>query len=254
MWRGLVIVALGLGSAAAYGQGVIADVLAGNLVKPEVGAWAWYDLNAPQGNGPERIRVGTARLAIVGEETVGARKGYWLEMEYVPTVGYKFVYKVLLTGPASDPANIHKVLRREGTEKAEEVPLSKDGGAAEADKANESSAGPPAAASKEPERTLLGEEDLATVGGKIHAQHFALKSDAEETEVWLNEEVRPMGVVKLKSADGDMVLRNHGVGGVDARSVMDEPAIKAGNGDTGVRVDVRVNKQPAGESPKKAKP
>jgi len=104
-------VALAFLCAAAQGQGVISDVFSGSLVNPKVGAWAWYDINGGRTADGGVIRLGAMRLAIVGEEKVRDKQGYWLEMEYVPSVGYPSVYKMLLTGPAKDPANVHKMFR-----------------------------------------------------------------------------------------------------------------------------------------------
>jgi hypothetical protein len=105
------LVALAFLCAAAEGQGVISDVFSGSLVNPKVGAWAWYDINGGLTADGGVIRLGAMRLAIVGEEKVRDKQGYWLEMEYVPSVGYPSVYKMLLTGPAKDPANVHKMFR-----------------------------------------------------------------------------------------------------------------------------------------------
>ena len=47
MRRLVAIVSLGVALVTAptvYAQGVLGDVLAGKLVKPEVGQWAWYNL------------------------------------------------------------------------------------------------------------------------------------------------------------------------------------------------------------------
>jgi hypothetical protein len=37
-----------------------------------------------------------------------------------------------------------------------------------------------------------------------------------------------MGIVKMVSADGELLLRNYGEGGEDARSVIDDPPLAGG--------------------------
>jgi hypothetical protein len=221
-------------SAAAYGQGVIGDVLMGKLVKPKAGVWAWYDLvDTTSGRGF------VVRLAIVGEEKVGVKDGYWLEVQIVPIVGYESVVKILVTGPAGDPANIHKMLRRDGAKKAEEVPIEKEAKGGAKDQP------------KEPERALVAEEDVQTLRGAVHAEHYELKQADKKIDVWLNDQVAPMGVVQMKSSEGALRLRNYGAGGSDARSIINEPPVKGvGEADSNLKVDVHVEKEPKRVPPK----
>lgn len=190
-------------SSVSNAQGIVGDLLAGKLVNPTVGQWAWYDLAA--GKGEKQFVV---RQAIVGEEKVGRKKGYWVEFEIVPEVGFRAVYKMLLTGPASSPENIIRVIEKNGPEPAVEIEV--DQKAAEA-------ARPP-----EPERKLVGAEKVATLEGEVQAEHFEIQSGGKKMDVWINEKVNPSGIVKLKSIDGEMTLRNHGDGGEYASSVIKE--------------------------------
>ena len=229
------VVVIVLVAGAGYAQGVIGDVLAGKLVKPKVGAWAWYDVkDAATG------QAFVLRLAIVGEKEVLRKQGYWLEVEVVPLVGYRSVYKMLLTGPASDPANVHKLLQREGTGEVVEVVLEKPPEKDEAGAApNEETE------AKEPKRTLLGREDVKTEGGVVPAERYELIEGKRQVEIWLNEDVRPMGLVRLKSATGELMLRHYGAGGPDARSVIHDPPVPGvEQPETGVKVDVRVDRFP----------
>ena len=243
--------------AIAQGQGVISDVFSGKLVNPKAGAWAWYDVTGAQTEGGGTVQLGKMRLAIVGEETVKGKQGYWLEMEYIPSLGYPSIYKMLLTGPADDPANVQKVFRRDGTEKKEEVPLKPEGKKKDRDKAEES----PPEPKQEPERKLVGEEDIATSGGNVqgrstsvtlHAQHYEVVDGNATLDIWLNESVSPMGIVQMKSGEGGLLLRDHGTGGAYARSVIDEPPPTAKeNPKGGVKVDVRVEREPKRTTPAK---
>ena len=192
-------------------QDVVGDVLMEKLVKPTNGAWAWYDLTDATSD-----QAFLMRLAIVGEERVGEKQGYWLEIEIVPIVGYRSVYKMLVTGPASDPKNLHKVLQRVGRGDVEEVPVDTD--AAKEEK--------PA-----PERKLVGEEEVTIRDGSVlKAEHYQVSRDSQTVDIWLNDEVRPMGIVKQVTPSGEFKLRNYGVGGQDARSVINDP-LPAGLGE-----------------------
>jgi len=213
--------------AVSQAQGVLGNLLSGDLVNPQVGAWAWYDLkDAATG------KAFVVRMALVGEEKVGSQNGYWLEIEIVPLVGYRSVYKMLLTGPAKDPANIRRMLAREGTGEPQEIPL--DAAAAEA-----------AAPQSEPERKLVGAESIKTLDGKaVASEHYELSADDGKTDIWLNDQLPPMGLVKLKSPQGELSLRNSGSGGQDARSVIDEPPVLGAAPGDAVKVDVKVDKEP----------
>ena len=223
MRRCVVLVGVLLWCVAASAQrGVVGDVLAGKLVKPKVGQWTWYDLT-DAATGQQLV----LRQAIVAEEKVGKRTGYWVELEIIPTVGYKSVYKMLLTGPASDPKHMHRLIVREGTAPPQEMPLPPE---------PEDAPDPP-----KTERKSLGTEEVETVGGPIQAEHLKLTSAGDTSEVWVNDEVRPMGIVRMVSADGELRLRSYGEGGEDARSVIDEaPALDDGRPVPEPKIEVRV--------------
>ncbi len=204
----ILVIAAFLANIAAEAQGVVGDLLAGKLVNPEVGQWAWYDLTAGKGN-----KKFVIRQAIVGEEKVDRKKGYWVEFEIVPEVGYKMVYKMLLTGPASDPGNIVRVIEKPGPEHAVEVEVkAADPGAGDAPK---------------PVRKSLGMEEVTTLDGPVRAEHFQVTQGDRTMDVWINEKINPTGIVKMHSIDGLMLLRNHGRGGEFARSVITEEPISA---------------------------
>jgi hypothetical protein len=190
-------------------QGVVGDMLAGKLVDPEVGQWAWYDLSSAKDS-----KKFVVRQAIVGEEKVARRSGYWVEFEIVPEVGYRVVYKMLLTGPASDPRNIVRVIEKTGPEPAVELNVADAG---ETD----------SAAKSKSTRNLVGEESVTTLDGAISAEHYKVQQGVQMMDVWINDAIKPTGIVKLESLDGRMVLRNHGVGGEYAKSVIIEQPISA---------------------------
>jgi len=218
----------------SFGQDMLGDVLTEKLVKPVNGAWAWYDLT--DSTSKQSLVM---RLAIVGEEQVGTKQGYWLEIEIVPLVGYRSIYKMLVTGPANDPKNLHKVLQRVGRGDVEELPVDKDAAQKE---------GP----APEPERKLVGEEEVTIRDGSaVKAQHYQLTREGQTVDIWLSDDVRPMGIVKQVTPSGEFKLRNYGVGGQDARSVINDP-LPAGLGEKIEDMKVEVGivdpaKQPEAE-------
>ncbi len=204
MKRNMVLLfALALFAPLAEGQGLVGDLLAGKLVNPKVGQWAWYNLTAAKGGKKYVIRQ-----AIVDQERVNRKQGYWVEFEIIPEVGFKMVYKMLLTGPASDPKNIHRVIEKSGMDPAQEVAI------------DQSVATP--AAQSDSKRRSLGLEDISTLDGIIRAEHYEVMQGEETIHVWINEKINPTGIVRMRSLDGEMVLRNHGTGGENAESLVTE--------------------------------
>jgi len=217
------------------GQGLVGEVLTGNLINPTVGTWACYNLTDVSGS--QRFSL---RLAIVGKEKVGNKTGYWLEVDVIPRVGFRSVSKMLLTGPAKDPANIHEMWMREGGKPAVEVPLN-DVVDEQADDASTTS--------KEPERELVGTEKIKILDGEVLAERYLLVEGDRKIEFWLNDKVKPMGIVRMTSPDGALFLRTFGDGGDNARSVLDLPASEFQPVEGNLKVDVQVDHNTASETP-----
>ncbi|NUM55031.1 MAG: hypothetical protein HUU46_15395 [Candidatus Hydrogenedentes bacterium] len=211
----LLLLALVFLIPIARGQGLVGDLLAGKLVNPKAGQWAWYNLTDARGGKKYVIRQ-----AIVGEEKINRKQGYWVEFEVIPEVGFKMVYKMLLTGPANDPKNIHRVIEKSGVDPAREIAI--DGTT-------------PANTTPESKRRSLGLDEVSTMNGVIRAEHYEVTQGDQVIGVWINEKINPTGIVRMRSLDGEMVLRNHGTGGENAKSIItetplppDEPAPSAG--------------------------
>jgi hypothetical protein len=200
----LLIVGLLIASTATA-QGLAGDLLAGKLLKPRVGQWAWYDLIDTKNNTKYVVRE-----AIVGKEKVGRKTAYWLEIEVVPEVGYKTIMKALLTGPASDQKNIKRIILKDGLDAPKEM---------EVLPASEIPKRP------RPKRESVGMEDVLTLSGAIRAERFRVTEGSEVMDVWINKDVLPTGIVRLRSTKGQWTLRSYGKGGDDGKSAIDlEPA------------------------------
>ena len=218
---GLMLV-LWVGTTAIAQDGM-GDILSGNLVKPKTGVWTWYDIKDERGTDSSKLRI-----AIVGEENVDKVPGYWLELEIIPQVGSKSIFKMLVTGPADDPKNIHRLLQREGSDKIQEVKLTEE---------NKTGETVPKST-----RTKVGEEDIVTPYGTIHTSHYKVESNSRQSELWVNDTISPMGIVQMKSPSGSMLLRATGEGGKEAQSVLDKTPENNEPSGSNVKVKVSVEK------------
>lgn len=196
---GLMLLAMA-GNATA--QGALGDLLSGRLVNPEKGVYAWYEL-VDQASGDKFY----LRQAVVDEEKVKRKPGYWVETQIQPETGFGTVYKMLLTGPATDPKNIQRLIVQDGANLPEEIPVD-----------------PKAAAGdtyEDGEQQLVGTETITTPQGDLECQHFVIEDADGRTELWVNDTVRPLGLVKMVSPEGELTLQRYGKDGTDAESVID---------------------------------
>jgi hypothetical protein len=188
-------------------QSVVNELLGGRLTKPKVGQWLWYDLYDKDGKNTHWVRQ-----AVTGSERVGRQDGYWVEFELIPRVGYRQIYKVLLTGPASNPSNVKRFIYRDTEDKVVEVDLEKekvdfDPGSAR--------------------RKSQGMEDVATGSGPLRAERLEVEQDGRTIELWVSDAVRPSEIVRMKTPDGEMLLQRFGEGGEYGTSAFDRGASKA---------------------------
>ena len=66
------------------------------------------------------------------------------------------------------------------------------------------------------------------------------EQDGKKTEVWTSDKVPPMGIIKLVSPDGELMLQRYGKGGPDGESAMDKKMdAPTSKGET--KVTVKVN-------------
>lgn len=213
----------------ARGQEMLGDLFAGKLINPEVGAYAIYDL-ADKTTGKRFL----LRQAVVGAETVKRKEGFWVEVELIPELGFPLIYKMLLTGPANEAENVHRIIVKEGNTAPREVPVD------------------PAALKTEPlaagKRRAAGVERIALAEGEIEAEHFVIESGGDAdvpNEVWTNDAVRPMGVVRMITPNGELRLRRFGKGGPDGLSaIKGEPGKESDLPKTNVTVRVEGGQPP----------
>lgn len=202
-------------------QNVVNDLLAGKLIDPKVGQWVWYDLKDKEGN-----PICGVRQAIVGQEKVGGKQGFWVEFEIVPKAGYRSVYKVLVTGPASDPRNVKRVIHKQGLDPVQEIEITPDSSSARD--------------TTRAKRKSLGMEPVETGSGIMRAEHLEVVQEDRSLHIWVNEEIKPSSIVRLKTEEGEMVLRSYGAGGTFGESTLDSLAAP--------QVQVQTSVQEKGDS------
>ena len=201
--------------------GILEDISAGKLINPEVGVYSWYELQDKSTDTKLYLRQ-----AIVGAERVKRKDGFWVETEIIPQVGFPAVYKMLLTGPANDPQNIHHVIVKEGEEPPEQMPL------------DPNAAAPPEVPE---ERQSVGMTQVTTAQGVLEAEHVIITRGQQQVEVWLNDTVRPLGIVKFITPEGQLLLQRFGKGGPDADSRITPQAATGQDGSQPRdRIEVRV--------------
>lgn len=198
----IVLACATLATAAVWAQGPMADVLAGQLVQPEVGAFAWYRVVEA-----DTRAASFMRQAIVGKKRVNRKTGWWLETQVIAPAGQTTVYKMLLTGPASDASNIHEIVIQRGTNPPEHIRVDE--------------APPTTPVATDLPRTSLGMEKIQTRMGDIEAEHFVVgEPEAPAMEIWINETIPPMGIVRVLSPEGELLIQRYGKGGKDGESAI----------------------------------
>ncbi len=200
--RSLWVLFLVVFACPVLAQSALGDLLSGRLVAPEKGVWAWYEL-LDKATGQKFY----LRQAVVDEEKVKRKAGYWVETQIQPEAGFGTVYKMLLTGPATDPKNIQRLIVQDGANLPEEIPVDTKG--ADGDTYEEGA------------QELVGTETITTPQGELECQRFVIEEPEGTTELWVNETVRPLGLVKMISPEGELTLQRFGKDGADAASVID---------------------------------
>ena len=116
---------------------------------------------------------------------------------------------MLLTGPASNPKNVHRLLIREGNGAVREVALEQgEHGGVDSDSPRD-----PWVRRKWRFRTK-----------PFLRSRFVIGEGNETTDIWVSDQVPPMGIVKMRSSLGELVLQRYGKGGKDGESAIPVPS------------------------------
>lgn len=189
-----------------FPQSFMEDLLRGKMLSSEPGVWAIYEITDKSTKNHILLRQ-----AITGIEKVDEGiTALWLESEIVPKEGFPSVFRFLISYDKNGKEKIHKIVIREGANPPQNIDSQ-----AMSESAETSS-----------KKKLVGEEEIEFKTGKIKAKHYRIEEGNSVKEIWLNDDVKPLGIVKLSTNEGDMILVKYGMGGEESKSVLDSPATK----------------------------
>lgn len=181
-------------------------VMRGEVIAPDTGVFAWYDL--------QDIRSGDVlflRQAVVGTDRKKNAEGVWLETEVVPRIGFPVLYKVLIEARGDRAGRILGGQIREGYDPPQPLDVNN----ADTLPTGDLSGG---------QLELAGTETVQTPAGNIDTCHVKVtRQDGKTIELWLAPDVTPAGIVRMRTEEGEMKLRFCGRGGADGSSAMDRP-------------------------------
>jgi hypothetical protein len=167
---------------------------------PKLGQWSSYRMTDARGE--------TAELTF----SVVAKEGdsFWLELR-TKQEGAEVTVAFLLSGDPADDANVQLIRAQEP-----------GGPAMEIDRATLAKLRTQGQSAFGGEATAIGPkvgklqqlpEDTVTVAGEsLRCRHLKIVGPDQTAEVWLNEDVGPFELVKLKSGLEEVVLLGHGKG------------------------------------------
>lgn len=185
----------------AIAQSFMEDLFKGKMLSSEPGVWAIYEIIDKS----TKTHV-LLRQAITGTEKIEENTtALWLESEIIPTEGFPSVYRFLISYDKNGKEKIHKIIIREGANPPQNITT----------ETIPENTGTPS------KKNLIGEEEIEFKNGKIKAKHYRIVEENTEKEIWLNEDVKPLGIVKLSTNEGEMILLKYGKGGEESKSAID---------------------------------
>lgn len=187
----------------AFTQSFMEDLFKGKILSSEPGVWAFYEITDKS----QKTNL-LLRQSITGTEKIDEKTtALWLESEIIPIEGFPSVFRFLISYDKNGKEKIHKIVIREGANPPQNIETQ--------------------SMSETTENTLkkkfMGEEEIEYKNGKIKAKHYEIEEDNTVKGIWLNDEVKPLGIVKLSTNEGDMILMKYGKGGEESKSALDSP-------------------------------
>ena len=182
---------LGLAAVSwAQGMGMMRPPEMPGQFNPVVGSGAEYEITS---NGQ---KVNWA-YAVVGKETVNGQDGYWLEMRADSPRGKMVMKQLMVSQPGK--VDIERMIMQAPGRPPMEMPMamvSRMAGATH----------PQATGSDHGQGEMVGSESVTVPAGTFTAEHFRSTSNGKTADVWASAKVAPYGLVKMTSADTNMVL------------------------------------------------
>ena len=172
----------------ALGQGLSASgatPLAVDLKKVPVGSWAEYTMNVSNGT-PGGVNM-KSRWALVARDD----KGSTLEMSVDgqlagPPAGKMTMKMVLAPDPIAAEKPVKQLIMQMGGQDPMEMPLTLPGA-------------PQQKFEKPDPKKLVAKEDIKVAAGSFKASHYRDNTPTGTVDIWINEGVNPLGIVKVVS-------------------------------------------------------
>ena len=175
----------------------------------KVGAWTKYKITSAKPE--EEHSPSTLKLSLVGEEKTKGQNLFWFEIDMTDQNGDRDIIKYLTK---LDELNTQKgymsIIFKHNDEPAVEyefeIPEEQPEYQAETTYSNETSKERKQETST-PNFTV-DEQTITVPAGTFKCKHFVTvnEENGEKTEVWVSSKVPLMGIVKMVSDDGEMVL------------------------------------------------
>jgi hypothetical protein len=171
-------------TAAAQGfGGGSATPLALDLKKVHVGAWAEYRMSMGEGPGPTM----KARWALVSKDAQSNTLEMLTEGQPLQEVGGKMLMRMtLVPDPVGSDHPVKQMVTQLGDHDPMEIPLDLPGM-------------PPQRFEKPDPKKLVGKETLKVPAGTFKTSHYRDESPKGTVDVWVTDQVPPLGMVKVVS-------------------------------------------------------
>jgi len=159
---------------------------------PVIGSGGLYQLETPQ-HGSSQMQI-----AIVGQDTVDGKAGYWLEMGMQSPRGGGTMYSKSFYVVEGGNIQVTRMIIQPPGRQPIEMPVGMGQG------------GPPGSRATQPQPADiskagqdLGSESVTVPAGTFTAEHYKTTDGAD---IWVSPKVSPWGLVKMTSPNSNMTL------------------------------------------------
>lgn len=182
---GLLILIFAAAASAQFGMRSGPPQLRG-VFHPEVGQGAAYDVQNADG------KKMSMEISVVGKESAEGKDGYWLETDLPGSPQGEMVMKSLLVQDSGN-LQVARIIMQMPGRPPMEFP-------SQMMRAHDQ----PHPADVRTESEDVGSESITVPAGTFVCEHYRTKDGA--SDVWVNEKVRPYGLVKSQDKNSTVVL------------------------------------------------
>lgn len=185
MFPGLLVLIFAVAAGAQFGLRSGPPPLRG-IFSPEVGQGAAYDVQNADG------KKMSMEIAVVGKESADGKDGFWLETDLPGMSQGEMIMKSLLVLDAGNIQIARMIMQMPGRPPME-FP-------SQMMRAHDQ----PHPADVRTEADDVGKESVTVPAGTFVCEHYRMKDGG--SDVWVNEKVRPYGLVKSQTKNSTVVL------------------------------------------------